>query len=92
LELLILLGLLGEVAEDVVQHKVTVGLLCQDEGLRETLVGLTLVGDLANDLDDNVGVGALGVDVGYADLGVLEVEALDALVDGLRLLVAIPSD
>jgi hypothetical protein len=55
-------------------------------------VGLTLVGDLANDLDDNVGVGALGVDVGDADLGVLEVEALDALVDGLRLLVAIPSD
>ena len=46
-------------------------------------MGLALVGDLADDLDDDVGVGALGVYVGDADLGVLEVEALDALVDGL---------
>jgi hypothetical protein len=54
-------------------------------------MGLALVGDLANDLDDNVGVGALSVDIGNADLGVLEVKALDALVDSLGLLVPTPS-
>jgi hypothetical protein len=83
LDLLVLLRLLGEVAEDVVEHKVAVGLLGEDEGLGETLVRLALVGDLADDLDDNVGVGALGVDVGDADLGVFELVLLDALVDGL---------
>ena len=46
-------------------------------------MGLALVGDLADDLDDDVGIGALGVDVGDADLGVLELEMLDALVDSL---------
>jgi len=46
-------------------------------------VGLALVGDLTDDLDDDVGIGALRVDVGDADLGVLELELLDALVDGL---------
>lgn len=44
---------------------------------------LALVGNLANDLDNDVRLGALGIDVGNADLGVLEVETLDALVDGL---------
>lgn len=83
LELFLLLWLLSEVAEDVVEHKVAVGLLGEDECLGETLVGLALVGDLADDLDDDVGIGALGVDVGDADLGVLELEALDALVDSL---------
>jgi hypothetical protein len=83
LELFLLLRLLSEVAEDVVEHKVTVGLLGEDKGLGETLVGLALVGDLADDLDDDVGIRALGVDVGDADLGVLELEALDALVDSL---------
>lgn len=89
LELLVVLGLLSKVAEDVVQDKVTVGLLGKDEGLDKALVGLALVGDLANDLDDDVGVGALGVDVGDADFGVLEVELLDALVDGLAGLLAV---
>jgi hypothetical protein len=46
---------------------------------------MTLVGDFADDLDNDVGLGALGVDVGDADFGVLEVEELDALVDGLLL-------
>lgn len=83
MELLLLLGLLGKVAEDVVENEVSVGLLGENEGLNEALVRLTLVGDLTNDLDDDVGVGALGVDVGDADFGVLELELLDALVDGL---------
>jgi hypothetical protein len=87
LDLLVLFGFLSKVAEDVVQYKVTVGLLGENESLGESLVGLALVGDLADDLNDDVGVRALGVDVGDADLGVLEVESLDALVDGLCLSV-----
>jgi hypothetical protein len=42
-----------------------------------------LVGDLANDLDDNVVIRGLGIDVGDADLALGEVKLLDALVDGL---------
>ncbi len=80
---LILLRLVGKVTEDVVEDEVAVGLLGEDEGLDEALVGLALVGDLTNDLDDDVGIGALRIDVGDADLGVLELELLDALVDGL---------
>jgi hypothetical protein len=46
-------------------------------------VRLALVGDLTDHLDDDVGVRALGVDVGDADFGVLELELLDSVVDGL---------
>jgi hypothetical protein len=77
-QLFLLLGLLGKITEDVVQYEVTVGLLGEDECLGETLVGVALIGDLADDLNDNVGLGALGVDVGDANLGVLEVLFLDA--------------
>lgn len=83
LDFLLLFRLLSEIAEDVVQNKVTVGLLGEDKSLDKSLVGLALVGDLSNDLDDDVGVGALGVDVGDADFSVLELKLLDALVDGL---------
>jgi hypothetical protein len=83
LVLILLHGFVGKVAEDVVEDEVAVGLLGENKSLNEALVGLALVGDLTNDLDDDVGIGALGVDVGDADLGVLEVELLDALVDGL---------
>jgi hypothetical protein len=54
LKLLLLFGLLGEVAEDVVQDKVAIGLSGQNEGLTKPLVGKTLVGDLTNDLDNDV--------------------------------------
>jgi hypothetical protein len=100
-KLFLLLGLLSKVTEDVVQYEVTVGLLSEDECLCETLVGVALVGDLADDLNDNVGLGALGVDVGDANLGVFEVVELDALVDCLllsvssrlrELAIVIPSD
>jgi hypothetical protein len=84
-QLFLLLGLLGKITEDVVQYEVTVGLLGEDECLGETLVGVALIGDLADDLNDNVGLGALGVDVGDANLRVLEVVELDALVDCLLL-------
>lgn len=45
---------------------------------------LGTVGDLADDLDDNVDVGGLGVDVGDADFAVLEVELLYPVVDRLE--------
>lgn len=45
---------------------------------------LRLVRDLANDLNEDVVVGSLGVDVGDTNLAVVEVEVLDALVDGLE--------
>jgi hypothetical protein len=83
LDVLLLFGLVCKIAEDIVQDEVAIGLLGENEGLRETLVGLALVGDFADDLDNDVRVGALGIDVGDADFGVLVVEILDALVDGL---------
>jgi hypothetical protein len=55
----------------------------ENEGLSELSVGLRLVGDLADDLDDDVDVGCLGVDVGDADLAVLEFELLYPVVDRL---------
>lgn len=85
LKVLLLLWLLSKVAEDIIENEVAVGLLGEDEGLGETPVGLALVGDLTNDLDDDVRLGALSVNVGDANLGVLEVEKLDALTDGLLL-------
>jgi hypothetical protein len=78
-----LLLFLDHVAEDVVQHKVTVSLRGENEGLSELPVRLRLVGDFSDDLDNNVDVGGLGVDVGDADLAVLEFELLYPVVDGL---------
>lgn len=75
--------ILDDVAKDVVEDKVSVELLSEDKGLGELAVRLGLVGDLADDLDDNVGAGSLGVDVGDTDLAVLKVELLYAVVDGL---------
>jgi hypothetical protein len=56
----------------------------ENESLSELPVGLRLVGDFADDLDDDVDVGGLGVDVGDADLAVLELELLYPVVDGLE--------
>jgi hypothetical protein len=70
LKLLVFLGLFGQVAKDVVEDEVAIGLLSKDKGLGESLMGLALIGDLADDLDDDVGIRALRVDVGNANLGV----------------------
>lgn len=78
--------LLFDVPEDVVQDEVAIGLSSKDEGLGELAVRLVLVRDLADDLDDNVGIGSLGVDVGDADLAVLEIQLLYAVVDGLSII------
>lgn len=85
LKLFLLLRILSKVAEDIVEDEVAVGLLGENEGLHESLVWLTPVGDLADDLNDNVGVGALRVDVGNTNFGLVEVEILDPLVYGLAL-------
>jgi hypothetical protein len=81
--LLLFLGLLCQVPEDVVQDEVAIGLFGKDESLHKALMRLAFVGDLANDLDDNVRVGALRVDIGDADLGIIEIKLLDAVIDGL---------
>jgi hypothetical protein len=81
---LILLNLLDEVAEDVVENVVAIGLLSQNESLGELARGLGLVGDLANDGDEDVVEGGLGVDVQNANLAVLEVKGLDLIIDSLR--------
>jgi hypothetical protein len=76
-------SLVVNVSQDIVEDKVTRGLLSENKGLDE-LLGLTgLVGSLANNLNDNVFEGSLGVNVGYSNLAVLEVEGLDAFLDGL---------
>jgi len=75
--------LFNDVAEDVVEDKVTVGLTGEDEGLGKLLVWLGLVRDLTNDLNDDVGVGGLRVDIGDANLAISEVEVLDVLIDSL---------
>lgn len=77
------LGLLIDVAEDIVEDEVSGWLLGEDEGLDELLQLGRLVGGLANDLDDDGLIGTLGVDVRDADLAVLELKRLDALLDGL---------
>lgn len=75
--------LFNDVAEDVVENKVTICLTSENESLGELLVWLRLVRDLTDDLDDDVGVGGLGVDVGYTNLAISEIEVLDVLVDSL---------
>lgn len=79
----LLLGLLVDVAEDIVEDEVSGGLLGEDESLDELLQLGRLVGGLANNLDDDGLIGTLGVDVRDADLAVLELERLDTLLDGL---------
>lgn len=79
-----LLFLLNNVSEDIVQYEVAVCLRGKDESLGEFAVGLRLVGDLSDDLDDDVGVRSLRIDVSDADLAVLEAKLLYPVIDGLR--------
>lgn len=75
--------LLDDVAENVVQDEIAVGLSGENESLGELLVGGRLVGNLADNLDDNVVIRGLRIDIGDANLALGEVKFLDALVDGL---------
>ena len=78
-----LVGLVLDVAENVIEDKVSVGLAGKDEGLNEFTMWLRVVGKLADDLDDNVGVGGLRVDISDTDLGVFVFELSNALFDSL---------
>lgn len=82
--LFLLLWVLGKVSEDVIQNKVAIGLLSKYKCLNKSFMRLALVGNLANDLDDNVRVRTLRVNVGDTDFGVVEVKLLDSIIDGLE--------
>lgn len=77
------LFLVVDISQDVVDDEVAGGLRREDKGLDE-LLGLSgLDGALTNDLDDDVVERGLGIDVCDADFAVLEVEALNSLLDSL---------
>lgn len=81
-----LLVLVINVPPDIIQDEVSRGLLGKNEGLNEFPGFLRLlVGSLTDDLDeDSVLGGGERVDVGNADLALLEIELLNSLLDGLR--------
>jgi hypothetical protein len=78
-----LILLVNQVPEDIVEDVVAIGLLGKNKSLDELAGRLRLVGDLANDGDQDVAEGGLGIDVQDADLAFLEVELLDLLADSL---------
>jgi hypothetical protein len=78
-----LILLVNQVPEDIVEDVVAIGLLGKNKGLDELAGRLRLVGDLANDGDQDIAEGGLGIDVQDADLAFLEVELLDLLADSL---------
>jgi hypothetical protein len=80
---LLIIALLIDVSEDVIENKVSGGLLGKDEGLAEFLEFGGLVGGFANDLDDDVVEGSLRVDIGDADFAVLEVKLANAFLNSL---------
>lgn len=83
--LVVLLVLLLQVPKDVIQHKVPVGLLGEEERLRKLSPWSGSVGDLANHLEnDSARKGGLGVDVVNKGFAVGEAERDDSLVDLLR--------
>jgi hypothetical protein len=78
-----LLLFINHVTEDVVENIVTIGLLGENKGLHELAGGLGLVGDLANNGDQDVVERGLRVDVQDAHLALLEVQLLNLIVDSL---------
>ena len=74
--------LLLQEPEHVVEHIVAAGLLSEEEGLGEFVVGSAFVGHLAENLNDDSAVeGRLAVDVRDEDLAVVEVKLGDAGLD-----------
>lgn len=80
----LLVILLVDVSQDVVQDEVARGLGRKNKGLDKLLGFTPFVGSLTNDLDNDIVERRLGVDVGYADFAVLEVELLDSFLDDLK--------
>lgn len=78
-----LFAFLVDISEDIIENKVSGGLLGKDEGLAEFLELGRLVGGFTDDLDDDVVEGSLGVDVGDTDFAVLEVEFANTFLNSL---------
>jgi len=77
-------GFFFEEAEDVVEDKVAVGLLSEEEGLYEFAPWVAVVGHFADDLDDDAAAGRrLCIDGVDEDLAVLEADGGDLVVDFL---------
>jgi hypothetical protein len=84
LVLLILFHVLLKVAKDVVEHEVAIGLLGEEEGLRELSPWCALVRHLSDHQDDDTPVGGrLRVDRVDEDLTLVVADRVDSLVDFL---------
>ena len=81
---IILDGIFLEEPEDVVENKVAIWLFCKEESLDELSPGITMVGHLADDLNDDTTVGGgLRVYGVNEDFAVLETDGGDLVVDFL---------
>lgn len=80
------LALIVYVSEDVVENEVSSRLLGKDEGLDKLLELGGFVRCFTDNLNDDIVVGCLGIDIRNADFAILEIELLDALLNGLCLL------
>lgn len=81
----ILNGLLLQEAEDVIEDKIAIWLLCKEESLDELLPRLTAIAHLANDLDDNTTRRrSLRIHRMDEDLAVLETDGENFVVNFLR--------
>ena len=81
---IILNGIFLKEPENVVENKVAIGLFCKEESLDELSPGITVVGHLADDLNDDTTVGrGLRVYGVNEDFAVLEADRGDLVVDFL---------
>jgi hypothetical protein len=81
---IILDGIFLKEPEDVVENKVAIWLLCKEESLDELSPGITMVGHLADDLNDDTTVGGgLRVYRVNEDFAVLKTDGGDLVVDFL---------
>ena len=83
--LLVLVDLLFEVSENVIQHKVAIGLFGEKECLSEFPPRLVVVRHFTNDEDDDAAVGrGLGVDRVDVDFTLVVADGGDAVVNFLQ--------
>jgi len=78
-----LLFFIEKVSKNVIENIITIILGGEVEGLDEFAMRLGFVGHGANDLNYDVVTGDLRVNVSDADLGVLEFELSNTLLNGL---------
>lgn len=81
---IILNSIFLEEPEDVVENKVTIWLFCKEESLDELSPGITMIGHLADDLNDDTTIGrGLRIYGVNEDFAVLETDGGDLVVDFL---------